>query len=78
MIWAGVVDMQPAPGAQLEISLGDHSPTLVMVTGWPGGNRSHRAGGAAATSRWTSPAELRKVMHPDLGVALIDLDRSQA
>jgi predicted DNA-binding protein with PD1-like motif len=24
------------------------------------------------------PAELRKVMHPDLGVALIDLDRSQA
>jgi predicted DNA-binding protein with PD1-like motif len=25
-----------------------------------------------------NPAELRKVMHPDLGVALIDLDRSQA
>ena len=25
-----------------------------------------------------NPAELRRVMHPDLGVALIDLDRSQA
>jgi uncharacterized protein len=25
-----------------------------------------------------APAELRKVMHPDLGVALIDLDRSDA
>jgi predicted DNA-binding protein with PD1-like motif len=25
-----------------------------------------------------NPAELRKVMHPELGVALIDLDRSQA
>jgi predicted DNA-binding protein with PD1-like motif len=25
-----------------------------------------------------SPAELRRVMHPDLGVALIDLDRSEA
>ena len=25
-----------------------------------------------------NPAELRKVMHPGLGVALIDLDRSQA
>jgi uncharacterized protein len=24
-----------------------------------------------------NPAELRRVMHPDLGVALIDLDRSQ-
>jgi len=25
-----------------------------------------------------TPAQLRKVMHPDLGVALIDLDRSQS
>jgi predicted DNA-binding protein with PD1-like motif len=25
-----------------------------------------------------TPAELRKVMRPDLGIALIDLDRSQA
>jgi uncharacterized protein len=25
-----------------------------------------------------TPAELRKVMHPELGVALIDLDRSEA
>lgn len=25
-----------------------------------------------------APAELRKVMHPDLGVALIDLDRSES
>jgi hypothetical protein len=25
-----------------------------------------------------APAELRKVMHPDIGVALIDLDRSEA
>ena len=25
-----------------------------------------------------TPAELRKVMHPDLGIALIDLDRSES
>ena len=25
-----------------------------------------------------TPAELRKVMRPDLGIALIDLDRSEA
>jgi len=25
-----------------------------------------------------TPAELRRVMHPDLGVALIDLDRSES
>jgi uncharacterized protein len=25
-----------------------------------------------------TPAELRKVLHPDLGIALIDLDRSEA
>jgi len=25
-----------------------------------------------------TPAELRKVMHPDLGVALIDLDQSES
>jgi hypothetical protein len=25
-----------------------------------------------------TPAELRKVIHPDLGIALIDLDRSES
>ena len=25
-----------------------------------------------------NPAELRKVMHPELGIALIDLDRSES
>jgi predicted DNA-binding protein with PD1-like motif len=25
-----------------------------------------------------TPAELRRIMHPDLGVALIDLDRSES
>ena len=32
--------MQPAPRAQLKISLGDHLPTLVTVTGWTGRNRA--------------------------------------
>jgi hypothetical protein len=34
-----------------------------------------RCGGPASTE---VPAELRKVMRPDLGVALIDLDQSDA
>jgi hypothetical protein len=60
LVWAGVVDVQPAPGAKLKIGLGDHPATLVMLTGRTGGNQSYHA------NRVTRP--------PAAGSAVVGMD----